>query len=57
MYFIHETFATSTVNNREYNAIHRTGIAYKEHQISGIMWRSVFCAHSIPLIPDTWPGV
>ena len=34
--FINETFATSTANNRQFNAIYGNGMVYTESEISGI---------------------
>ena len=42
---INETFATSKVSNKNFNAIYRPSTVYKEPKISGIIWRSVFCEH------------
>ena len=42
---MYDTIKTSTASNREFNAIHRTGIAYTDSEICGIILRGVFCSH------------
>ena len=48
IYFVNETFATSTVHNAEFNTIYRPCTLYTVGKVGGIMgiiWRSVFYAH------------
>ena len=47
---INDIFVTSEVNNMESNTIYRTCIACTVNKISGIMQRSVACAHKPDLL-------